>query len=195
MKPKLVLLAAAVTAGYLFGTRSGREKLDKVTAKVRELWEDPRVAAARRDVESYTREQAPVIRERAEAAAKAAGGVIAEGAATAVDVAKDVAEKTSDLAKDVAEKTTHAVKDVAGKTSDVAKDVAEKTTDLAKDVAGKVTDTAGDVRDQAGKVASDLRDRGEAVVDSAVAAAGQARDNALDDLDDADDDSPADKSN
>ena len=173
MKPKLVLLAAAVTAGYLFGTRSGREKLDKITAKVRELWEDPRVAAARHDVESYTRQQAPVIRERAEAAAKAAGGVIADGAATAVDVAKDV----------------------AGKTTGVAKDVAEKTTDLAKDVAGKVTDTAGDVRDQAGKVASDLRDRGEAVVDSAVAAAGQARDNALDDLDDADDDTPADKSN
>ena len=188
MKPRLVLLAAAVTAGYLLGTRSGREKLNQATAKIRELWEDPRVAAARQDVESYTRQQAPVIRERAEAAAKAATVVIADSATAAADLAKDVAGKTSDLAKDVVGKTGGLAKDVAGKTTDLAKDVAGKTGDLAKDVADKVTDTAGDVLDQAGKVASDLRDRGEALVDSAVTTAGQARDNALDELDDEDDD-------
>ena len=170
MKPRLLMLGFGIAVGYVLGTRAGREQYDRMKAVVTGYWENPRVAKARKDVETYARQQAPVIRERAEAAAKAAPGVVA-------DVAKDVADKTASTAKDV-----------AGKATAAAKDVADKATTTAKDVAGKVSDTASDVRDQANKVAADLRERGEAALDSVVTTAGQARDKALDVIDDEDDD-------
>ena len=175
MNPRLFMLAIGVGVGYVLGTRAGREKYDAMKARVMGVWEDPRVAKARKDVEDYARQQAPIIRERAEAAAKAAPGVIA-------DTAKDVAGKVSATAKDV-----------AGNVSATAKDVVANVSSTAKDVAGNVTATAKDVRDQAGKVAADLRDRGEALVDNAVITAGEARDKMLDAVDDEDDDAAAPK--
>ena len=160
MNPK-ILLFVGLAAGYVLGARAGREQYDALTKQANKLWENPRVARARREVEAYARQQAPIIRDRAEAAAKAAPGVIA-------DAAKDVANKTSEVAKDV-----------AAKTSEVAKDVATKTSATAKNVAAKATDVAGDVRDSVVKTTGDLRDKGEDAVERAVAAAGSARDNAL----------------
>jgi len=177
MKPKLFVIALGAAAYYLFGTESGRANLAKAKNVVADYWESPRVAAARTDLEAYTRQQAPIIRERAEAAAKAAPAVVADVAGTVAEFSKDVAAKTAETAKDVAAKTTATAKDVAARTSAAAKDVAEK-----------VTETATDVRDQAVRVAGDLRERGEAVVESAVATAGKAREKALDIIDDEDDD-------
>ena len=196
---KLLPLLIGLGAGYVLGTRAGREKYDALKKRVDTVWENPRVVKARHDVEAYARQQAPVIRERAEAAAKAAPGVIADAAkdvaATTSTVAKDVAAKTTEVAKDVAASTSAAAKDVASKTSAVAKDVADKTSAAAKDVAdktaktartvaSKTTSTAKDVRDQAVKTAGDVRERGEEVVGRAAKAAGSARDSALDDGDD-----------
>ena len=164
MNPRLLMLAVGVAIGYVLGTRDGRARYDQMKAKVTTLWEDPRVVKARKDVEAYAREQAPIIRERAEAAAKAAPGV-----------AKDVAGKVATVATDVSAKAATAAKDVAGQVSDTA-----------KDVSAKAAATAKDVRARAGEVASDLRERGEAAVDSAVETAGKARDAALDVVPDAD---------
>ncbi|MCU1409960.1 MAG: protoporphyrinogen oxidase [Rhodoglobus sp.] len=158
MKPRILVLAVGVAIGYVLGTRDGRARYDQMKAKVTELWEDPRVVRARKDVEAYARQQAPIIRERAEAAAKAAPGV----------------------AKDVAGKVATAATDVAGQVSETAKDVSAKAAATAKDVSAKAAATAKDVRTRAGEVASDLRERGGAAVDGAVEAAGKARDAALD---------------
>lgn len=174
---KLVPLALGLGIGYVLGTRAGREKYDALVTRVNGVWESPRVAKARHDVEAYAKQQAPIIRERAEAVAKAAPGVIA-------DTAKDVAHKTSEVAKDVADKTTEVAKDVASKTSATAKDVAAKTSATAKDVAAKTTATAKSARTQATKAASDLRERGEDVVDRATQKAGKLRDDALDTAED-----------
>ena len=182
MNPKLLLIIG-LGVGYVLGARAGREQYDAMKAQVDKVWENPRVARARRDVESYARQQAPVIRERAEAAAKAAPGVIA-------DAAKDVAEKTTEVAKSVADSTTKTAKAVADKTTSVAKDVADRTVTTAKAVAEKATDVATDVRDSAVATASKVRDRGEVAVERAVSAAGKARDNALDDGKAPDDDEP-----
>jgi hypothetical protein len=175
-KPKLILLAAGIAAGYVLGTRAGREQYDAMKATAQKLWENPRVSKARKDVEAYARAQAPIIRERAGAAAKAAP-----------EVAKSVAARTATAAKDVAGKATATAKDVTGKATATAKDVTDRAASTAKDVQKKATATAKDVRDQAGKVAGDLRERGEAAVDSAVTSAGKAREDALDPLDDEDD--------
>lgn len=164
MNPRILALAVGVAIGYVLGTRDGRARYDQMKTKVTELWEDPRVVRARKDVEAYARQQAPVIRERAEAAAKAAPGV----------------------AKDVAGKVATAATDVAGQVAGTAKDVAAKTTAAAKDVSAKATATAKDVRTQATRVAGDLRERGEGLVDSAVETAGRAREAALDTVPDSD---------
>ncbi len=173
MNPRILILAVGVAVGYVLGTRDGRGRYDAMKAKVTALWEDPRVAKARKDVESYAREQAPIIRERAEAAAK------------------DAAAKTAAAAKDVAGRTAATAKDVAAKTTATAKDVAGKVTEVAGDVREQATKVATDVKQQATKVAGDLRGRGEAAVDTAVAAVGNAREAALDAVDTDEDDKPA----
>ena len=168
MKRKLLFLTG-LAIGYVVGARAGREKYDKLRAATERYWRDPRVTKVRSDVESYARTQAPIIRDRAGAAAKAAPGAIA-------GAAKDVADKTSTLARDVADKT-----------STTAKDVADKTTATAKSVAGRVTDAADDVKDQVVKTASDLRERGEDAVERVTLSVSEARDRALDVEDDEDD--------
>ena len=173
------MLGLGLAVGYVLGTRDGRERYDWMKAKVTGVWEDPRVAKARHDLDVYVREQAPIIRERAEAAAKAAPGLIADTAKDVAGTAKEVAARTAETAKDVASRTAETAKDVAGKVSATAKDVAEKA-----------ATTASDVRAQASKVAGDLRHRGEAVVESAVTSVGKARDAALETVDDVDDPTP-----
>lgn len=164
MNPRLFMLGIGIAVGYVLGTRDGRERYDAMKAKVVGLWEDPRVTKARNDIEAYARQQAPIIRERAEAVAKAAPGVVA-------DVARDVSDKVTSTAKDVAEKATA----------------------TAKDVASKVTEVATDVRDQAVRVAADLRERGETAVGNAAATAGEAREKIMDVLDDEDDPKPTER--
>ena len=155
MNPRLFMLAIGVAAGYVLGTRAGRERYDAMKAAVLGVWQEPRVAKVRSDVDAFARAQAPIIRARAEAAAKAAPAVVA-------DVARDV----------------------GGKVTATAKDVANKTTAAAKDVAGKVSVAATDVREKAASVTADLRDRGETIVERAVASVGQAREDAMDVLED-----------
>lgn len=185
MNPRILVLAAGVAIGYVLGTRDGRPRYEAMKARVMGVWEDPRVAKARRDVEAYAREQAPVIRDRAETVAR-------DAAAKTAATAKDVAAKTTATAKDVAAKTAATAKDVAANVSEFASDAREQAVKVAGDVRGQTAKVAGDARTQATKVAGGLRDRGEAAVDTAVTVVGNARDRALDAVgDDEDDDKPA----
>ena len=119
MFPRLLLLGIAVAAGYVLGTRDGRTRIDWLRAKLSPVMDDPRVKRAAADVEKYARAQAPVIRKRAEDAAKAAPGAIA-------DAAQDAAGKVADVAKDVGQKVAGTAKDVADKVGETAKDVRER---------------------------------------------------------------------
>ncbi len=148
MNPRILALAAGLAIGYVLGTRAGRQQYDRLVAGVRSVWDDPRIAAARKDVEDYARQQAPVIRERAEAAAKAAPGVVA-------DVAKDVAERVQTTAKDVAGKVQSTTREVAERAQTVAKDASERIQATAAEVAERVTQAAGDAREQALHVIDD----------------------------------------
>ncbi|HWR86141.1 MAG TPA: protoporphyrinogen oxidase [Rhodoglobus sp.] len=161
---RLLPLGIGLAVGYVLGTREGRERYDQLKAQAQRVWTDPRVSRTRRDVEAYARQQAPIIRERAEAAVKAAPGA-----------ARDAAGKVADTAKDAAGKVASTAKDVAGSAAQTAKDAAGKVADTAKDVAAKAKSTAGD-----------LRGKGEGAVDSAVQRAGAAREDALEDDLDAD---------
>ena len=148
MNPRLLVLALGVGIGYVLGTRDGRARYDQMKAKVTELWEDPRVVKARNDVEAYARQQAPVIRERAEAAAKAAPGVDKDVAGKVADTAKDVSAKASAAAKDVAVKASETAKEVRAKAGEVAHNVRERgeaVVDSAVETAGKAREAVLDV--------------------------------------------------
>lgn len=139
MNLRLLPLAVGVAVGYVLGTRDGRERYEAMKSKVNELWESPQVVKARADVENYAKTQAPIIRDRAEAMAKAAPGVIADGAKITVDAAREAADRTAEVAKDAATRVSATAKDVAEKVATTAKDVADKTSAAAKDVADKVS--------------------------------------------------------
>jgi gas vesicle protein len=165
MKRK-ALLITGLTIGYILGARAGRERYDAIASRARQFWENPRVSRARDDAARYARQQAPVVRARAEAVARATPGALVDGARATAGVAKDVA-------KDVADRTATAAKDVADRTSTAAKDARSKTSTAAKDV-----------RDRTATIAKDVSDRTTAAARDAATRVGEARDNALADLDD-----------
>ncbi len=134
------MLGFGLAVGYVLGTRDGRERYDQLRSQAQKLWENPRVAGARRDLEAYARQQAPVIRERAEAAAKAAPGVARDAAAKVADTAKDVADRVGDTAQDLADRVTGTVRDVA----DRARSTARSTADRAMLAAGQARENALD---------------------------------------------------
>ena len=202
MKRKLLLIVG-LAIGYVLGARAGREKYDSMKEGAEKLWQDPRVAKARTDAQAYARTQAPIVLDRAEVLAGQAAATVKNAADKTVTTAKDAAAmaaataqvlagKTATTAKDVADKTATTAKDVADKTVTTAKDVADRTSSTAKNVAEKVGDVTDDVKDRAAKTAADLKERGEDAVERVTLSVSEARDRALeDDLDDENDEPTA----
>lgn len=137
MIPRLLMLGIGLAAGYVLGTRDGRTRIDWLRAKLSPVIDDPRVRRARKDVEDYARQQAPVIRKRAQDAAQDAAGKVA-------DTAKDVAEKVGDTAKDVAQRVTDTASDVADRVAETAKDVRQR----GESAVGRTLRNAGNARDR-----------------------------------------------
>ncbi len=164
MRSKFLFLVG-LAAGYVLGARAGRERYEQLRSLARGFWEDPRVRKARSEAEAYARQQAPVIRAKAESVAKAAPGAIADGAKATAGAAKAVADRATS----------------------VATNVADRATTVTKDVAERVSETADELRDRVASTASELRDRGEEAFDRAVVSASEARDDALAEIDDEDD--------
>jgi sRNA-binding protein len=113
MKKSLLVIAVGLGVGYILGARAGRERYDLIVDRVSGVWEDPRVARVRREASRYAREQAPVLRDKAQAVAKAAPGVVAERAKATAARARDVADRTVTTARDVADRTTAAANSAA----------------------------------------------------------------------------------
>jgi hypothetical protein len=126
MKKSVLIIGFGVVVGYVLGAHAGRDRYDAIVARADRLWRNPRVARARREAADYAREQAPVIRARAEAVAKAAPGAIADRAKATATAARDVADRTATLAKDVTDRTVSAARDAADKTVGAATDAASR---------------------------------------------------------------------
>ena len=138
MNPRF-LLVIGLAVGYVLGARAGRERYDQMKARVTGLWEAPRVRKARIDIEAFARQQAPIIRERAEAAAKAAPGVIAGGAKDVAGKLSDAADKLSDAAADIRDQVTKAASDLRYR-GDAAVDRAVHSAAQARDNALETDD-------------------------------------------------------
>ena len=132
MKKSLLIVLIGLGVGYVLGARAGRERYDLIVEKVNGVWEDPRVARARREATRYAREQAPVIRDKAQAVAKAAPGVVA-------DRAKDVAA--------AAKATTATAKGLADRTVATTRRVADRTSSAATSAAATAANRVGAARD------------------------------------------------
>jgi sRNA-binding protein len=114
MKKSLFAILVGLAVGYVLGARAGRERYDLIVEKVSGVWEDPRVAKARGEAARYAREQAPVIRDKAQAVAKAAPGVVADRAKDVAATAKNVADRTVATGRKVADRATTVATDAAG---------------------------------------------------------------------------------
>lgn len=66
---RIFTFLAGATAGYIFGTRSGRESYDKMKVKARELWEDPRTQDKLNGLGETIKEKAPEVSAAVGAAA------------------------------------------------------------------------------------------------------------------------------
>lgn len=140
---RLLPLAIGLAIGYVLGTKDGTTRLDALRAKLSPIIDDPRVVRARKDVETYARQQAPIIRERAETAVK-------DAAATTAGAAKDAAAKVQSTAKDVAGKVAETAQDVreqVGKTAAELRERGEDLIDRTLQTAGSARDAALDVFD------------------------------------------------
>ncbi|SKB10451.1 YtxH domain-containing protein [Aeromicrobium choanae] len=58
MAGKLTFLVGAA-AGYVLGTRSGRERYDQIVSQAQRLWKDPRVQDATEKVQHAAQEHMP----------------------------------------------------------------------------------------------------------------------------------------
>jgi len=73
---KRVVFVAGVSAGYLFGTPSGRKQLDKIKLWAADVWRDPRVQEYVQEYESqaaaFAKKQGAAVWEKAVDTAKSA---------------------------------------------------------------------------------------------------------------------------
>ncbi|MDQ0372404.1 YtxH domain-containing protein [Cellulomonas humilata] len=73
---KRVVFVAGVTAGYLFGTPSGRRQLDKMKVWAVDVWHDPRVQEYVQEYEAqaaaFAKKQGAAVWEKAVDSAKSA---------------------------------------------------------------------------------------------------------------------------
>jgi hypothetical protein len=69
---KKLLLLAAAGAGYVLGTRAGRERYDQIMGTVNKVKNDPRVQEKAHQAVDTARQQAPVVADKVTSAASAA---------------------------------------------------------------------------------------------------------------------------
>ena len=103
MKKSVFLLLVGLGVGYVFGTKAGRERYDQIVAKVSGVWDDPRVAKARRDAARYARQQAPVIADRAQELGSRAQAAVKNVSATAASTVRDKAQEVATRAGEARE--------------------------------------------------------------------------------------------
>ena len=69
MKGK-ILFIVGLGLGYVLGTRAGRERFEQIKAGAEKIWQDPRVQRQVSNVESFVKEKAPDLAEKATSAAR-----------------------------------------------------------------------------------------------------------------------------
>lgn len=93
MKNKLVF-AAGMAAGYVLGSRAGRESYEQLKTKADELWNNPKVQETVADTTSTLKNKMPEVQEQAGGAVKKAKETVT-GALHRGDKADDATSSSS----------------------------------------------------------------------------------------------------
>ncbi len=81
MKGRIALLVGGA-AGYVLGTKAGRERYEQIKSQAQSVWTNPKVQDKATQAQDFAKEKAPVVKDKAaDAAAQAASA--AKGAASA----------------------------------------------------------------------------------------------------------------
>jgi hypothetical protein len=64
-----IMLIAAGAAGYVLGTRAGRERYEQIATQAQKVWTNPKVAQKRQEAKEAAMAQAPVVKEKLQGAA------------------------------------------------------------------------------------------------------------------------------
>ncbi len=59
-----ITMAAAAAAGYVFGTRAGRERFEQISEKATALWNHPKVQEGAEKAQSVAQEKAPGLKDK-----------------------------------------------------------------------------------------------------------------------------------
>jgi hypothetical protein len=73
MKNKLVF-ASGMAAGYVLGTRAGRESYEKIRTKATELWNNPKVQSTVSSATGTVKDKAPAVQGKLTGVLKKRGG-------------------------------------------------------------------------------------------------------------------------
>jgi hypothetical protein len=74
---KLTLMTAAA-AGYVLGTRAGRERYEQIAAGARSVMRNPKVQAARQQAQGVVAEQAATVKDAATQKARVTASSVAD---------------------------------------------------------------------------------------------------------------------
>lgn len=89
MKNKLVF-AAGMAAGYVLGTRAGRESYEQIKGKAQELWNNPKVQDTVSSTSDTLKSTAPKVQDSLKGVLKKDGTGGSDGAEAPQDPGKDV---------------------------------------------------------------------------------------------------------
>lgn len=81
MMKKLMVLAAGA-AGYVLGTKAGRERYEQIRGMARGVKDDPRVQQQAHKAADLAREKAPVVKDKVSGAAGAAASKVSPSGST-----------------------------------------------------------------------------------------------------------------
>lgn len=59
-----IMLVAVGAAGYVLGTRAGRERYDQIAEQAQKFWSNPKVIQKRQEAKDAAMAQAPVVKEK-----------------------------------------------------------------------------------------------------------------------------------
>ena len=82
---KKLLLLAVGAAGYVLGTRAGRERYEQIKGMAVKVKDDPRVQEKAHQATDLAKEKAPVVKDKVASAAGSAAGTVGDKVGTVTD--------------------------------------------------------------------------------------------------------------
>lgn len=84
MKGKITLLVGGA-AGYVLGTRAGRQRYEQIKSQAQSLWNNPKVQHKAAQAQDYAKDKAPLVKDKAAGAAAGAASAAKDAGGAARD--------------------------------------------------------------------------------------------------------------